>query len=96
MTRYHDVLGLLARGTPLSEIASELDMRTDAVRAMVESMVREDHVRDMGCHGDACAACPMADACGISEGGPNSYFVTEAGRALLDDPPDRELSVETA
>lgn len=85
MTLYRTVLGFVRRGTPLREIAAELEMQEDAVRAMMESMVREGHARKMGCQGDTCSACPMAESCSFTQDSPDSYFVTEAGREFLDE-----------
>ncbi|MGM0399262.1 MAG: hypothetical protein ACQEQY_09750 [Halobacteriota archaeon] len=83
MSSYRRVLALVARGIQLPVAADRLSLREDRVAAMVESMVRAGHLRDVGCTGDTCSACPMADGCSISQSTPSQYVVTAAGRSLL-------------
>lgn len=88
MSTYLRVLALISRGTPIPRIADRLDLREDAVLAMVESMVRSGHLQDLDCADGACSACPMSDGCPGPRDGPSQYFVTDAGYALLRDSDD--------
>ena len=83
MSRYQQVLGLISQGTPIPQIVERLNIREDAVLAMVESMVRSGHLQDLDCAGGACSACPMSEGCPVPQDGPSQYFVTEDGLALL-------------
>ena len=85
MSTYQQVLELISRGTAIPQVADRMDMRQDAVLAMIESMVRSGHLQDLDCADDTCSACPMADGCPVPQDGPSQYFVTEDGRALLRD-----------
>ncbi|MEF8774855.1 MAG: hypothetical protein V5A23_05830 [Halobacteriales archaeon] len=85
MGTYRAVLAAVSRGRPITAVAEELDLREDAVRGMVRSMLRAGHLRELGCDGETCSTCPMADACGLAAGGPASYVVTDDGMAYLDD-----------
>jgi len=77
---------MVAQNVPVSAIAAQLDTREDAVRGMLDSMVREGHLRAIDCDSAACSGCPMADACGMgADGNPMSYLLTERGRELLDE-----------
>lgn len=83
MSSYRRVLALVADGIQIPVAADRLSLREDRVAAMVESMVRSGHLRDVGCSGDTCSACPMAEGCSISQSTPSQYVVTDAGRSLL-------------
>ena len=83
MSSYRRVLALLHEGTPLIRIAETMNMREDALRAMVQSMVREGHLRDLDCDADSCSACPMADGCPIPQDEPASYVISEDGTSFL-------------
>jgi len=91
---YRSVLAAIRRGQPIPAVAEALDRREDAIRGMVRSMVREGYLRDFGCEGEPCSACPMADSCGLAVDGPTSYVVTEAGVAYLDDDAPQSGSAE--
>ena len=85
MGTYRSVLAAIRQGRPIPAVAEALDRREDAIRGMVRSMVREGYLREFGCEGETCSACPMADSCGLAVDGPSSYVVTEAGVAYLED-----------
>jgi hypothetical protein len=84
MSTYRRVLALVGQGTSLPRIADRLDTSEDAVLAMIESMVRSGHLQDLDCAEGACSACPMSDGCPVPDG-PSQYFLTENGRALVED-----------
>ena len=79
MSAYRTVLDLLRRGTSIPRIAERTEMRSDALVAMIESMERAGHLRDISCEGETCSTCPMAEACGVQQDGPANYVITEAG-----------------
>ncbi len=80
------MLALVARNVPVRTIAKEVDTREDAVRGMLDSMVREGYLREIDCESAGCSGCPMADACGMgADGAPMSYLVTERGQNVLED-----------
>lgn len=81
---YQSVLAAIQQGRPIPAVAEALDRREDAIRGMVRSMVREGYLRELGCEGEACSGCPMADSCGLAVDGPSSYVVTRAGLAHLE------------
>ncbi|WP_138006102.1 hypothetical protein [Halalkalirubrum salinum] len=83
MSTYLSVLRLLAEGTSPERIAVELDRREDAIRGMLETMRRRNHVHRVDCEDSACAACPMADACGPMDS-PVQYIVSANGWELID------------
>lgn len=84
MGTYRSVLAAIRRGRPIPAVAEALDRREDAIRGMVRSMVSDGYLRELGCEGETCSACPMADSCGLAVDGPSSYVVTEAGVAYLE------------
>ena len=83
MSTYVTVLSLLAEGVAPEMIAERIDRREDAVRGMIETMVRRGHIEQIDCTDGACGSCPMADACGPMES-PVQYVVSEAGLKLVD------------
>ncbi|OYR63234.1 hypothetical protein DJ83_03190 [Halorubrum ezzemoulense] len=84
MSTYRRVLAMVARNVPVSTIATRLDTREDAIRGMLDSMVREGYLRTIDCESAACSGCPMSDACGMgADGNPMSYLLTQRGRELL-------------
>ncbi len=86
MSTYRRVLAMVARNVPISTIATQLDTREDAIRGMLDSMVREGYLRAIDCESAACSGCPMADTCGMgADGTPMSYLLTERGRELLEE-----------
>ncbi|MFW6376536.1 MAG: hypothetical protein ACOC0F_01040 [archaeon] len=90
MGTYRSVLAAIRRGRPIPAVAEALDRREDAIRGMVRSMVSDGYLRELGCDGETCTSCPMADSCGLAVDGPSSYVVTEAGVAYLDDETEGE------
>lgn len=75
---------MVARNVPVSTIATQLDTREDAIRGMLDSMVREGYLRAIDCESAACSGCPMSDACRMgADGNPMSYLLTQRGRKLL-------------
>jgi len=83
MSTYVTVLSLLAEGVAPEMIAERINRREDAVRGMIETMVRRGHLEQIDCSDGACGSCPMADACGPMES-PVQYVVSEAGWTLVD------------
>ncbi|MDR5656960.1 FeoC-like transcriptional regulator [Halodesulfurarchaeum sp. HSR-GB] len=84
MNTYRTVLERIHRGHSLETVSSDLDVRPDALRGMVESMLREGHLRELGCVDDSCDVCPMSASCPMGDiQGPTSYMVTEQGTAYL-------------
>ena len=83
MGTYLSVLALVRRGAVIETAARELDLREDAVRGMIQSMLREGHLREFGCDDSPCSSCPMGEACGASTDGPASYFLTAEGLEYL-------------
>lgn len=83
MSAYQQVLALINMGKSIPHIVEQLEMREDAVLAMIESMVRSGHLQEIDCAGGACEACPMSDGCIVPQDGPSQYFVTEDGLSLL-------------
>lgn len=84
MSRYRSVLRRLSRGEPLETVRTELDLRDDVVRGMIQSMLREGHLSEFGCEGETCSACPMSGSCPMGEiQGPSSYMLTADGRKFL-------------
>lgn len=83
MSTYLTVLSLLAEGVAPETIAKKIDRREDAIRGMIETMVRRGHIEQIDCTDGACGSCPMADACGPMES-PVQYVVAETGRKLVD------------
>ena len=83
MNTYRRILAEIRRGKFIDAIATTLDRREDAVRAMVESMVREGHVRDLSCEGDTCDICPMSDSCSMVSDAPVTYTISTAGLDYL-------------
>lgn len=93
MSTYRTILARLETGATPERIAADLDRREDAVRAVIESMQREGHVRRIDCGETGCSACPMADACAMPTSQTAQYVVSAAGRELLDDDrPSEELA----
>ncbi len=84
MSRYRSVLRRLSRGEPVETVREELDLRDDVVRGMIESMLREGHLKEFGCEGESCSACPMSESCPMGDiQGPRSYMVTSTGQEYL-------------
>lgn len=84
MGTYRSVLAAIRRGRPIPAVAEALDRREDAIRGMVRSMVSDGYLRELGCEGETCTSCPMADSCGLAVDGPSSYVVTETGVTYLE------------
>jgi DNA-binding NarL/FixJ family response regulator len=80
---YRQILTEIQRGKSIDAIATTLDRREEAVRAMVESMVREGHVRDLSCEGDTCDVCPMSDSCSLVSDAPATYVISTDGLDYL-------------
>ncbi len=92
---YQETLALIARNRSVPEIAAELDTREDAVRGMIQSMVRAGHLQEIGCETTGCSACPMSEACGMDNDHAISYLLTADGQAVLETaegPPDLDLT----
>ena len=84
MSTYRRVLSRLAAGDPPARIAADLDRREDAVRGMIDTMCRRGHLTAVDCAEGACAACPMADACGPMDS-PVQYVVSADGWDLIEE-----------
>jgi hypothetical protein len=83
VSTYRTILARLETGATPERIAADLDRREDAVRAILESMRREGHVRRIDCGETGCSACPMADSCAMPTSQTAQYVVSAAGRELL-------------
>ena len=94
MSTYRTILARLETGATPERIADDLDRREDAVRAILESMRREGHVRRIDCSETGCSACPMADACPTPTSQTAQYVVSADGRALLGDERSSEQLTE--
>ncbi|MGM0372185.1 MAG: hypothetical protein ACQEQJ_06755 [Halobacteriota archaeon] len=84
MSTYRAVLERINRGQSLETVSDDLGVRPDALRGMIESMLREGHLRELGCVDDSCDVCPMSASCPMGDiQGPASYMVTEQGTAYI-------------
>ncbi|WP_396275476.1 FeoC-like transcriptional regulator [Halodesulfurarchaeum sp. HSR-GB] len=83
MSVYEEVLGFVNRGIEIRDIAEQLAMRPDAVKAIIESQVRAGHLQDLDCAGSACDTCPMSKGCPVPQDGPSQYVITIDGKKLL-------------
>jgi hypothetical protein len=82
---YRSVLALVRGGVSVEDVATDLGLREDAVRGMIQSMLREGHLGEFGCDDNPCTSCPMGEACGAMTDGPTSYFLTAEGVDYLTD-----------
>ncbi|MFW6458271.1 MAG: FeoC-like transcriptional regulator, partial [Halodesulfurarchaeum sp.] len=67
----------------IADIAERLDMRPDAVKAIIESQVRAGHLQDLDSASAACDVCPMSKGCPVPQNGPSQYVISAEGRELL-------------
>ena len=87
MSRIKEVLSRIENGTTIDTIARELDMNRSTLLAMIDFLVDEAYLADVGAGvGCSCSTSRLCEQCRGTNAGPGMamYTLTEKGMGMVE------------
>jgi len=82
MNKMGVILSKISKGKTSDDIAKELGMRKDTVRAMIESMIYLGYIEEVICR-TGCSLCPMKCSSQSSDSKTKMYVITREGTECI-------------